>query len=103
MTHFPKKIPIFNGSDLQRARLTGMSARRVRRTKSKGPKGLQLEVGARKAPRLLVIYVHILEDRCPHSIKKNIKYQFNKYKLIKAIYHLSINIYPANSCNSSIA
>ena len=32
----------------------GLSARRARRTKSRGPKGLQLEVGARGAPRLLV-------------------------------------------------
>ena len=31
----------------------GLSARRARRTKSRGPKGLQLEVGARRAPRLL--------------------------------------------------
>ena len=29
----------------------GLSARRARRTKSRGPKGLQLEVGARRAPR----------------------------------------------------
>ena len=39
--------------DLKRARRTGLSARRTRRTKSRGPKGLQLEVGARRAPRLL--------------------------------------------------
>ena len=32
----------------------GLSARRARRTKSRGPKGLQLEVGARRAPKLLV-------------------------------------------------
>ena len=32
----------------------GLSARRARRTKSRGPKGLHLEVGARRAPRLLV-------------------------------------------------
>ena len=32
----------------------GLSAIRARRTKSRGPKGLQLEVGARRAPRLLV-------------------------------------------------
>ena len=42
------------GPDLKRARHTGLSAPRARRTKSKGPKGLQLEVGARRAPRLLV-------------------------------------------------
>ena len=34
----------------------GLSARRARRTKSRGPKGLHLEVGARRAPRLLVPY-----------------------------------------------
>ena len=28
----------------------GLSGRRARRTKSRGPKGLQLEVGARRAP-----------------------------------------------------
>ena len=37
----------------------GLSARRARRTKSRGPKGLQLEVGARRAPRLLVVYILI--------------------------------------------
>ena len=38
----------------------GLSARRARRTKSRGPKGLKLEVGARRAPRLLVnSYNHI--------------------------------------------
>ena len=42
------------GPDLKRARRTGPSARRARGTKSRGPKGLQLEVGARRAPRLLV-------------------------------------------------
>ena len=31
-----------------------LSAQRARRTKSRGPKGLQLEVGARRAPKLLV-------------------------------------------------
>ena len=36
----------------------GLSARRARRTKSRGPKGLQLEVGAQRAPRLLVSYKH---------------------------------------------
>ena len=42
------------GPDLKRAQRTGLSARRARRTKSRGLKGLQLEVGARRAPRLLV-------------------------------------------------
>ena len=37
--------------DFKRARLTGLSARRARRRKSRGPKGLQLEVGGQ---RLLV-------------------------------------------------
>ena len=41
------------GPDLKRARRTGLSAQRAQRTKSIGPKGLQLEVGARRAPRLL--------------------------------------------------
>ena len=44
------------GPELKRARRTGLSARRARRTKSRGPKGLQLEVGARRAPRLLVYH-----------------------------------------------
>ena len=35
----------------------GLSARRARRTKSRGPKGLQLEVGVRRAPRLLMSYI----------------------------------------------
>ena len=35
----------------------GLSARKGRRMKSRGPKGLQLEVGARRAPRLLVCYI----------------------------------------------
>ena len=45
------------GPDLKRARRTGLSARRAQRTKSRGPKGLQLEVGARRAPRLLVFNI----------------------------------------------
>ena len=42
------------GPELKRARRIGLSARRARRTKSRCPKDLQLEVGARRAPRLLV-------------------------------------------------
>ena len=38
------------GPDLKRARRTGLSGRRARRTKSRGPKGLQLEVGPRRGP-----------------------------------------------------
>ena len=38
------------GIDLKRAQRTGLSARRARRTKSRGPKGLQLEVGPRRGP-----------------------------------------------------
>ena len=45
------------GPDLKRAQRTGLSARRARRTKSRGLKSLQLEVGARRAPRLLVKYI----------------------------------------------
>ena len=38
----------------------GLSARRVRRTKLKaGQKGRQLEVGAQRAPRLLVTYIFV--------------------------------------------
>ena len=43
----------------------GLSARRARRTKSRGPKGLHLEVGARRAPRLLVT------NKCKEEIKAN--------------------------------
>ena len=61
----------------------GLSAQRARRTKSRGPQGLQLEVGARRAPRLLVsdkpallILIDSIdgEDQvynaksCPHSV-----------------------------------
>ena len=37
----------------------GLNARRARRTKSRGPKGLQLEVGARRALRHLVKYIAV--------------------------------------------
>ena len=56
----------------------GLSARRVRRTKSRrpegpkgGPKGHRLEVGARRAPKLLVfnILFHSLCQLCAHSIQ----------------------------------
>ena len=39
------------GPDLKRARSTGLSARRARRTKSIGPMGLQLQVMAQRAPQ----------------------------------------------------
>ena len=42
-------------ADLQRVQRTVLCAQRARRTRSRGPKGLQLEVGVRRAPRLLVI------------------------------------------------
>merc|ERR1719239_1572884 len=58
----PKMVKI-GGPDLKRAQRTGLSARRARRTKSRGPKGLQLEVGARRAPRLLVRF--IIHLKCP--------------------------------------
>ena len=58
------------GPDLKRAQRTGLSARRARRTKSSrpegpkaGPKGRYLEVGARRAPRLLVYYIYYLITR----------------------------------------
>ena len=44
-----KKYPIFTGPDLKGARRTVLSAQRARRSKSRGPKGLQLEVGAQRA------------------------------------------------------
>ena len=53
------------GPDLKQARRTGLSAQRARRTKSRGLKNLQLEVGACRAPRLLVAYiVYIYFKRC---------------------------------------
>ena len=51
------------GPDLKRAQRTGLSARRARRTKLRGQKGLHLEVGARRAPRLLVISILLLFSR----------------------------------------
>ena len=46
-----------NGAlDLKQARRTGLSARKAWRTKSRGPKVLQLEVGAWRALRFLVFY-----------------------------------------------
>ena len=45
----------------------GLSARRARRTKSRGPKGLRLEVRARRAPRLLSIKIN-LSTHMPISI-----------------------------------
>ena len=45
------------GPDLKWARHTGLSARRAGMAKSRGPKGLQLEVGPRSGPRLLVIVI----------------------------------------------
>ena len=60
---FSQKWHIFTGLDLKRARSTGLSARRAWRTKSRGPKGLHLEVGARRAPRLLSqIFRYVLLD-----------------------------------------
>ena len=51
----------------------GLSARRAQRTKSRGPKGLLLEVGARRAPRLLVIYkIH----RLIHDVNDSICWIF---------------------------
>ena len=48
------------GPDLRQARRIDLSARRARMTKSRGPKGLQLEVGARRAPRLLVLNISLI-------------------------------------------
>ena len=60
------------GPDLKRAQRTGLSARRARRTKSRGPKGLQLEVGARRAPRLLVLYISSFGYNSRTTPSKNI-------------------------------
>ena len=46
--------PKNGGPDLKLARCTGVSTRRAGRTKLRGPEGLQLEVGAKQAPRLPV-------------------------------------------------
>ena len=40
----------------------GLSALRARRTKSRGPKGLQLEVGPRSCPRLIVAHNLVWEQ-----------------------------------------
>ena len=57
---------IIRASTLSRQLLTvflrvscGLSARTARRTKSRGPKGLQLEVGPKRGQRLLVYYILI--------------------------------------------
>ena len=62
----------------------GLSARRAWRTKSRGPKGRQLEVGARRAPRLLVlIYVPI---EYLHCIKESpISYRHPKYHSLSRV------------------
>ena len=52
-----KKYFIFTGPDLKQARRTGLSARSARSTKWRGQKGPQLEVGARRDLRLLVLYI----------------------------------------------
>ena len=74
MAHL-KKCPIFTGPDLKRARRTGLSARRARRTKSSrpegpkaGPKGRYLEVGARRAPRLLLRYISDQNVQQPRKV-----------------------------------
>ena len=54
------KNPKNGRPDLDQAQCTGLSARRVRRRKSRGPKGLQLEAGAQRAPRLLVTNIDTL-------------------------------------------
>ena len=57
------------GPDLKWARRTGLSTLRARRTKSIGPKGHQLEVGARRAPRLLV-YPYIRDSSAAAPYRK---------------------------------
>ena len=67
------------GPDLKRAQRTGLSARRARRTKSSrpegpkaGPKGRYLEVGARRAPRLLVLHMEGGVYQDPQNVLRNI-------------------------------
>ena len=45
-----RKKPSFTWPDLKQARRTGLGARRAQRTKSRGLKGIQLEVGPRRGP-----------------------------------------------------
>ena len=52
------KMVKHGGPDLKRARRTGLSARRAGRMKLRGLKGLQLEVWAQRAPRLLVCTIY---------------------------------------------
>ena len=51
------KRPVFRGLFSSLCGSHGLNARRARRTKSRGPKDLQLEVADRKASGLLVIYI----------------------------------------------
>ena len=60
------------GPELKRARRTGLSARRARWTKSRGPKGLQLEVGARRAPRLLVCNIATQHITIVYSVQQSL-------------------------------
>ena len=67
ITHYPMAIHSIQSTTRESHSL---SARRTRRTISRGPKGLQLEVGARRAPRLLVH--HNLQCLCArHSSEKS--------------------------------
>ena len=50
------------GLTLSGSDVPASAAKRVRRTKSRGRKGLQLEVGVQRAPRLLVYYNDDKED-----------------------------------------
>ena len=59
LTHYPKANTLSNGSSTIQSPTCGshgLSARRARTTKSRGLKDLQLEIRARRAPRLLVEY-----------------------------------------------
>ena len=94
------------GPDLKRAQRTGLSARRARRTKWKGPKGLQLEVGARRAPRLLVLDIfEELVCYCNWVDLNGRKYKIylKNIKLVKKIFSKvffinSLNIFEEQVC-----
>ena len=61
----------------------GLSARRARRTKSRGPKGLHLEVGARRTPRLLFRHNHDCLNQ--KKTRQNFSCRLGKSTSIRAI------------------
>ena len=49
-----------DGADLKQALRTGLSARKAGMTKSRGPKGLQLEVGPRRGPETFNPHIKVM-------------------------------------------